>query len=62
MTARRRLVPEREVIRMAATLRDAGFKLDGPHMVGRAWLHRQRDCRNFRLESRTGERDSRPLC
>ena len=30
MTARRRLVPEKEVISMATTLRALGFKLDGP--------------------------------
>lgn len=30
MTARRRLVPEREVVSMAETLRALGFKLDGP--------------------------------
>lgn len=30
MTARRRLVPEREVRSMAEMLREMGFKLDGP--------------------------------
>lgn len=30
MTARRRLVPESEVKRMAEMLRDMGFRLDGP--------------------------------
>lgn len=30
MTAKRRLVPEREVASMAQTLRALGFKLDGP--------------------------------